>query len=102
MTSRSSWIAMSMSWDTVLRLPADHRRVTVPVKIDQKDSINIAAKAQNLYRDRPNTTEPGLSFFECAIADDVKCIAGDDTGKTLSPFIASRFGYLIPAITKRN
>lgn len=70
----------------------------MPVNIDQKESSNIATNAQNLYRDRPNRTESELSFFECAVVDDVKCAAGDDTGKASSPFIALRFSYLIPAI----
>uniref|UniRef100_A0A2P2KJH2 Uncharacterized protein LOC107424841 n=1 Tax=Rhizophora mucronata TaxID=61149 RepID=A0A2P2KJH2_RHIMU len=41
-------MGMSMSMDMLLRLPADHRRVTVPVNMDQNASSSIAARAQNL------------------------------------------------------
>lgn len=46
-----------------LRLPADHRRVTVPVNMDQNARSRMAANAQNLYRPFPNRLASELSFF---------------------------------------
>ena len=48
-TSRSSWMWESKSSKIWLRLLADHRRVTVPMNIDQKVRSRIATNAQNLY-----------------------------------------------------
>ena len=92
-TSRSSWMWESRSSEIWLRLPADHRRVTVPVNIDQKARSRIAANAQNLYRPLPKTLASELSFFAFVV--------GAVVGRESSSFIAtsprshrfSRFGF---------
>lgn len=50
-----------------LRFPADQRRVTVPVNMDQNASNKIAANAQNLYRPLPKKLESEVSFFAVVV-----------------------------------
>lgn len=73
-----------------MRFPADHRRVTVPVNMDQKASSRIAANAQNLYRPRPKRTDWELSFLEwpVVVADDAENDVGVDIGSASSSFIS--------------
>lgn len=57
-----------MSSENLVRFPADHLRVTVPVKMDQNARRRIAAKAQNLYRPLRSRLDSELSFFAAIVA----------------------------------
>ncbi|CAL1374009.1 unnamed protein product [Linum trigynum] len=80
-TSRSSWIGVSMSSERRSRLPADQRRVTVPVNMDHNAKRRMEAKAQNLYLPFPKREESELSFFN-------KLPVAVDLGRESSSFIS--------------
>jgi len=77
-----------MSSTRLLRFPADQRRVTVPVSIDQNANNKMAARAQNLYRPLPNRTESEVSFFTLGAV-----VVGSESSSFISIYFYSTLGF---------